>query len=173
MKDAGHRSLDTALARGASYADVRVMDIRQRYLSTKNSQTGQVRDSQSFGIGVRVIANGAWGFAATDDLTAESIDLYLKSSGNELDRAEATDAKNAFVLREQNRKTVGSTMVYTSADDRYEIKGTPVSITDPCGRVTSGRTLIFRKATDTIEVDGNQRVRTQTKNGDKCQVTTR
>jgi LPS export ABC transporter protein LptC len=107
------------------------------------------------------------------DLTAESIDLYLKSSGNELDRAEATDAKNAFVLREQNRKTVGSTMVYTSADDRYEIKGTPVSITDPCGRVTSGRTLIFRKATDTIEVDGNQRVRTQTKNGDKCQVTTR
>src|SRR6516225_1039694 len=74
MKEFAERALDTALARGASYADVRVMDIRQRYLSTKNSQTGQVRDSQSFGIGVRVIANGAWRFAATDDLTAESID---------------------------------------------------------------------------------------------------
>jgi hypothetical protein len=33
--------------------------------------------------------------------------------------------------------------------------------------------LTFRKATDTIEVDGSQRVRTQTKNGEKCQVTTR
>jgi LPS export ABC transporter protein LptC len=107
------------------------------------------------------------------DLTADGIDLYLKSSGNELDRAEAADSKNGLVLREQGRKTVGSRMTYTSSDDRYEVTGTPVSITDQCGRVTSGRTLTFRKATDTIEVDGNQRVRTQTRNGEKCQVTTR
>jgi lipopolysaccharide export system protein LptA len=106
-------------------------------------------------------------------LTAQSIDLYLKSSGDEVDRAEASDPKGGLVLREQGRKTVGSRMTYTSADDRYDVGGTPVSITDQCGRVTSGRTLTFRKATDTIEVDGNQRVRTQTKNGEKCQVTTR
>jgi TldD protein len=74
MNDLAQRALDTALARGATYADVRMMDVRQRYLSTKNGQTGQVRDSQSFGMGIRVIASGAWGFAATDDLTAESID---------------------------------------------------------------------------------------------------
>jgi lipopolysaccharide export system protein LptA len=107
------------------------------------------------------------------DLTAESIDLFLKSSGNELDRAEAADPKNGLTLREQGRRTVGSRMTYTSADDRYSVGGAPVSLTDQCGRVTSGRTLTFRKATDTIEVDGNQRVRTQTKNGEKCQVTTR
>jgi TldD protein len=74
MKDLAQKALETALVRGASYADVRVMDTRQRYLSTKNGETGQVRDSSSFGMGVRVIANGAWGFAATDDLTAESTD---------------------------------------------------------------------------------------------------
>jgi lipopolysaccharide export system protein LptA len=107
------------------------------------------------------------------DLTAEAIDLFLKASGNEIDRAEGADPKNALVLREQGRKTVGSTMIYTSDDDRYEFKGEPVSLTDQCGRVTNGRTLTFRKATDTIEIDGNQRVRTQTRNGDKCQVTTR
>jgi LPS export ABC transporter protein LptC len=107
------------------------------------------------------------------DLTAESIDLYLKPSGSELDRAEASDAANKLVLREQGRKTTGSKLTYTSADDRYQVAGTPVSITDQCGRVTKGRTLTFRKATDTIEVDGSQRVRTQTKNGEKCQVTTR
>jgi lipopolysaccharide export system protein LptA len=107
------------------------------------------------------------------DLTAEAIDLFLKASGNEIDRAEGTDSKNGLVLREQGRKTVGSMMTYTSADDRYEFKGAPVSLTDQCGRVTNGRTLTFRKATDTIEIDGNQRVRTQTRNGDKCQVTTR
>jgi LPS export ABC transporter protein LptC len=102
------------------------------------------------------------------DLTADSIDLYLRSSGNELDRAEASSAGSGVILREQGRKTTGSHMNYTSADDRYEISGSPVSLTDQCGRVTNGRTLTFRKATDTIEVDGNQRVRTQTKNG-KCQ----
>ena len=107
------------------------------------------------------------------DLTAEAIDLFLKESGNEIDRAEATDSRNTLVLREQGRKTVGSTMTYTSVDDRYEFKGVPVALTDQCGRVTNGRTLTFRKATDTIEIDGNQRVRTQTRNGDKCQVTTR
>jgi LPS export ABC transporter protein LptC len=107
------------------------------------------------------------------DLTAEAIDLFLTASGNEIDRAEATDSRNTLVLREQGRKTVGSTMIYTSADDRYEFKGVPVSLTDQCGRVTNGRTLTFRKATDTIEIDGNQRVRTQTRSGDKCQVTTR
>src|SRR6185369_432057 len=65
---------------------------------------------------------------AQGDLTAESIDLYLKASGNELDRAEASDAKNKLVLREQGRKTVGSRLTYTSADDRYQIHGTPVSL---------------------------------------------
>ena len=74
MKEFAQQALSTALARGASYADVRVCDIRQRYLSTKNGQAAQVRDSESFGLGVRVIAGGSWGFAATDDLNRESVD---------------------------------------------------------------------------------------------------
>jgi TldD protein len=74
MKDFAQKALDTAVAQGASYADVRVMDIRQRYLATKNGRPSQARDSESFGIGVRVIADGAWGFAATDDMTSASAD---------------------------------------------------------------------------------------------------
>ena len=74
MKDFAHRALDTAQARGASYADVRVIGIRQRYLSTKNGHPAQVREAESFGLGIRVIAEGAWGFAATDDLNRPSVD---------------------------------------------------------------------------------------------------
>jgi TldD protein len=74
MRDSAQRALDTALARGAGYADVRLLDTRERYLSTKNGQPAQVRESQSLGLGVRVIADGAWGFAATDDLRRTSID---------------------------------------------------------------------------------------------------
>ena len=69
MKDLAQRALDTAVKKGASYVEARIEDVRQRYLSTKNGQPAQVRDSQSYGLGVRVIAKGAWGFAATDVLT--------------------------------------------------------------------------------------------------------
>ena len=59
-------------------------------------------------------------------------------------------------------------MTYTAADERYIVTGAPVSIVDQCGRETIGKTLTFLKATDTIDVDGNERIRTQTKGGGKC-----
>jgi TldD protein len=74
MKEFATRALDTALACGATYAEVRVLDTRQRYLSTKNGQCSQIRESRSLGLGVRVIAEGAWGFASSDDLTRANID---------------------------------------------------------------------------------------------------
>jgi TldD protein len=73
MNDWGQIAVGTALVRGATYADARVMDIRQRDISTKNGAIGTVAESESLGIGVRVIANGAWGFASTDRLTREGV----------------------------------------------------------------------------------------------------
>ena len=71
------------------------------------------------------------------------------------------------------RKTTGTHLTYTSADEIYVVTGLPVAIVDQCGRETKGRTLTFHKATDTIQIDGNDRARTQTKGGgasnDKCQ----
>jgi len=44
-----------------------------------------------------------------------------------------------------------------------------VKIVDQCQRETIGRTLTFIKATDTIVIDGNAQIRTQTKGGNgKC-----
>jgi len=99
------------------------------------------------------------------DMTATKIELFLKPSGDELDRAEAYEK---MTLREQNRTTIGNRLTYTTADEKYVITGAPVEITDECGRVTTGHTLTFVKATDTIVVDGNDQIRTQTKGGGKC-----
>ena len=74
MKNFAKQALDTAVTRGATYADVRVVGIRDRFLSTKNGEAAQVRESDSLGLGIRAIADGAWGFAATDELTHASID---------------------------------------------------------------------------------------------------
>jgi len=106
---------------------------------------------------------------AENDLSAATVDLYLKPEGNELERAEAFHPSNEVTLREQGRQTTGSKLSYSAADERYDVTGAPVTVVDQCGRNTSGRTLTFRKSTDTIEIDGNRRVRTQTKNGSKCQ----
>jgi TldD protein len=73
MQDWADWALDTAKSRGAAYADVRVMDIRQRDLSTKNGEVGNLAEGQSLGLGVRALAKGSWGFAATDRLTREGI----------------------------------------------------------------------------------------------------
>ena len=66
-------ALETAKRRGASYADARVMDIRHRDISTKNGEVGTLSESESLGIGIRVIANGSWGFSSTDRLTREGV----------------------------------------------------------------------------------------------------
>src|ERR1700675_3616756 len=74
MKDISSWALNVATLRGASYADVRVADDRGRALSTKNGKVGGASDSESFGVGVRVIADGAWGFAASDDLSRAAVE---------------------------------------------------------------------------------------------------
>jgi TldD protein len=102
MKEFGQQALDTAMARGATYADVRVIDIRQRYLSTKNGQVAQARDSESMGLGIRVIADGAWGFAATDDLRRESVD-QVAARAVEIARASAVAKKRDVRLAPESK----------------------------------------------------------------------
>src|ERR1700686_4917057 len=74
MKDISSWALNIAAQRGASYADVRIADDRSRALSTKNGKASGALDSESFGIGIRVIADGAWGFAASDDLGRAAVE---------------------------------------------------------------------------------------------------
>jgi len=74
MKDLALAALDLLARRGVSYADVRAIDSRDREITTKNGKAGHVSSSESQGIGMRVLASGCWGFAATDNLTREGLD---------------------------------------------------------------------------------------------------
>ena len=69
--DAGRsEAAETALARaaalGASYADVRINRYRRESIATRERQVQNVSRSASYGLGLRVLVNGAWGFAATN-----------------------------------------------------------------------------------------------------------
>jgi TldD protein len=73
MKEIASWVLNTAEERGASYCDLRVVDEKARSISTKNGKVGHASESESLGLGIRVIADGAWGFAATQDLSRASV----------------------------------------------------------------------------------------------------
>lgn len=75
MRNIADWALNACSARGMQYAEVRVVDDRERALATKNGKIGTASDSESLGCGIRVLADGAWGFAATEDLTREGIEI--------------------------------------------------------------------------------------------------
>jgi len=66
-------ALSAARSAGATYCDVRIGRYLRQFLSTRESQVENVVNSESSGIGIRVIANGTWGFAASSRLDADSV----------------------------------------------------------------------------------------------------
>ena len=73
MRDLALLALDRSTSLGATYADVRLIESAERLISTKNGKVGQASSSETLGLGVRVIASGAWGFSATDEMTSEGV----------------------------------------------------------------------------------------------------
>lgn len=66
-------ALNLATSGGASYCDVRIGRYLQQSIITRESKVQSIVSSESIGAGIRVLVKGAWGFAATSDLTATGI----------------------------------------------------------------------------------------------------
>lgn len=65
--------IDHCLSVGVEYADVRVEQIEDENISVSSGTIDPIEQTVSAGIGIRVIKNGAWGFAATDNLSESSL----------------------------------------------------------------------------------------------------
>ena len=73
VKELLAEALNAARAAGASWSDARIGRYRQNFVGTREKQIVQVGDTDSIGIGVRALVNGAWGFAASQNLTREGV----------------------------------------------------------------------------------------------------
>jgi len=62
-------ALNAARSAGASYADARVGRYRRQLIQTRERQVSNVADEESYGLGVRTLVDGCWGFAATSVMT--------------------------------------------------------------------------------------------------------
>jgi TldD protein len=72
MREFTLKTLDLAVQRGAAYADVRVVERRTEDISVKNGRPDRVMTTEDAGFGVRVLAGGAWGFAASGEFSSEA-----------------------------------------------------------------------------------------------------
>jgi TldD protein len=66
-------ALDAARSAGAQYADVRISKNRNQSINTRERRVQGIQDNETFGFGVRTLVGGAWGFAASSDLTRDEV----------------------------------------------------------------------------------------------------
>jgi lipopolysaccharide export system protein LptA len=98
------------------------------------------------------------------DMSGSRIDLFLKESGNEVDRAEV-DGNVAVTL--ETLYATSRHLVYTADEDKYVLTGEPVvSVTkdkDGTCKETRGNTVTYRRSVDSTSVEAMAGVATETK----------
>ncbi|GAB3957739.1 TldD/PmbA family protein [Spirosoma harenae] len=83
-------AMNAAKSKGASYTDVRIGRYLNQFVVTREDKVQNIVNTESYGVGVRVIADGCWGFAAVVD------------AKNEADMAQA--AEKAVAIAKANAK---------------------------------------------------------------------
>src|SRR6266513_45494 len=78
MKDFTSHALNVAKAKGARYADIRIIDHRQQVVSVKNGNVDGIGDQYSQGFGIRVLIGNSWGFAASAYLDKAEIERVTR-----------------------------------------------------------------------------------------------
>lgn len=78
MKDLAKLALDTASGLGVQYADIRIISYHRQNISTEDQRVSGINDSENFGFGIRVIKNGAWGFAGNNKVNRDQIQRTAK-----------------------------------------------------------------------------------------------
>ena len=66
-------ALNAATQAGASYCDVRIGRYLNQFITTRDLNVENVTNTESAGVGVRVVCNGAYGFAATSDMSPDGV----------------------------------------------------------------------------------------------------
>jgi TldD protein len=74
MKDMADVALNVAKQRGASYADIRISRTMNQFVNTREKIVQNVTNTETYGFGVRVLVDGAWGFSASSRMEKAEIE---------------------------------------------------------------------------------------------------
>ena len=75
-----NEALNVARSSGASYADARIGRYRRQRVDTREQQVSGVSDEESYGLGIRTLLNGCWGFAATSVMTRAGVQAAAREA---------------------------------------------------------------------------------------------
>jgi TldD protein len=95
-------ALTRAASLGASYCDIRINRYRRESIATRERQVQNVSRSASYGFGLRVLVDGAWGFAASNQVSADSA-RTIAEQAVAIARANAALATRKVVLAEADK----------------------------------------------------------------------
>ena len=79
-KSLADAAMNAATKAGASYCDVRIGRYVNQFITTRDTRVENIVNSESMGVGVRVIAGGAYGFASTNDLSLDAVANMAKQA---------------------------------------------------------------------------------------------
>ncbi len=80
MKKFAEQAIDAACSRGATYADVRLIETQEQLITTQNGEVETLLSTDSVGMGIRTIVNGAWGFAACQEIRRDSVEKTARQA---------------------------------------------------------------------------------------------
>jgi TldD protein len=93
FKQLAMQALEAARSAGATYADVRISRNRTQNVGTRERRVQNVGDNETFGFGIRVLVNGAWGFAASSTLTPDEIARVARQAARQAQASRATQLR--------------------------------------------------------------------------------
>lgn len=119
MKEMADVALNVAKQRGASYADVRIVRTLNQFVTTREKRVENVTNTESFGFGVRVLVDGAWGFAASSLLEKSELERVAE-------RAVSIAKANSAIRR--NRITLVPVEKYPNAKYTTPVERDPFTV---------------------------------------------
>lgn len=118
MDDLTHLAVEAAQEAGASYADARFVRLHDESVEVKNGAVTGLSSHRSQGIGIRVIADGAWGFASTTSAEPQAIRDTAKLAVR-IARASATAKKQDLELSDV--EPAKARIPHTARKDPFEV----------------------------------------------------
>jgi len=122
MKGLIHHLLDLAKVRKATYADIRIVHRQMEEISVKNGKVDAVNQNEDQGFGVRVLFQGAWGFAASSIINKAEMERTLNRAWRIAQVSSRVKEKDVLFSRQaaimENYRTPASIDPFSISPDR-------------------------------------------------------
>ncbi|MFC1849605.1 TldD/PmbA family protein [candidate division CSSED10-310 bacterium] len=122
MKELANLAIQAAMDQGAQYVEVRFEETEEEHLVVKNGLVEESQQKYCLGYGIRVLWNGAWGFAASFSLDKEAIARTARQA--------VAIAKGSARVRNQSLQLAPNSAYQDSWRGSWQIDPRTVSLQD-------------------------------------------